>query len=872
MSPEGRGFADAIRALHEPGTVFEVRALNPKAGRPHTRAGYFDNAVTASAEATRLSGEFEGVYITLNPCAPALLARASNRIKESGRGEATTDADIVSRRWLLVDVDPVRPHGVSATDREKEAAASVARAVVLDLANRGWPAPLKADSGNGYHALYRIDLPNDDGSREVVKRVLAALAPKHDTAGAKVDLSVSNAARLVKLYGTLAAKGDSTSDRPHRASAILSVPEPLGVVAREQLEELAGEVASDGSSARAKERAQRSSAGMFNVEEWFARHGVTVLRTFEKGGATYFAVACPFGEGHGERDESTVICLASSALVYKCHHSSCTGRTWQDFRQHYEPCRERRRQSCQEDGRKAQERPAYSPVIGPTFEAQPKALAVFQPFPLAVLPESLRRFVRDGAATIGCDPAYVALPLLPALASAIGNTHRIQLKRGWTEPAIIWATVVGESGTAKSPAQELALRPIRDRQHEALSRHRDELAAYEREKLAYERAIAAWKRKGKEVDPPEIPEEPLAERCWTDDTTTEALAVLLLKNPRGILVARDELSGWFDFDRYSGRGSDAARWLEMFGGRPLIVDRKGGGNLYVPRASVSIAGGIQPRVLNRVLGEQHRENGLLARMLVAHPPRRAKCWSEADISKDVEDDLSLVFDGLFSLTAEKAEDGSERPRLVRLDPQAREAWIAWYNEQAREQCDLTGDLAAAWSKLEGYAARLALVLHLARWVASAGSGAGIQPGVVGVDSVEAGITLSRWFGAEAERAYSILAEDRESRDRRMLVEWIERRSGTVSVRDLTHNLQAFRGRSEAAEDALADLVAAGLGRWLDLDPGPQGGRPTRVLRLTTTDTATKTPENAGSPGVSVLVSPMWGPDDEDVIAPPPEVP
>lgn len=514
---------------------------------------------------------------------------------------------------------------------------------------------------------------------------------------------------------------------------------------------------------------------------------------------------------------------------------------------------------------------ATSPVIEAELERQPAAPAPFQPFPLGVLPEPLRRFVREGSTMIGCDPAYVALPLLPALASAIGNTHRIQIKRGWTEPAIIWATTVGESGTAKSPAQELALRPIRRRQHDALSRHTEELAAYRRERLAYEQALAAWKRNGKNVDPPEVPEEPLAERCWTDDTTTEALAVLLLKNPRGLLVARDELSGWFDFDRYSGKGSDAPRWLEMFGGRPLIVDRKGSGSLYVPRASVSIAGGIQPRILNRVLGEQHRENGLLARMLVAHPPRRAKRWSEADISQDVEDDLSLVFDGLFSFTAEKGEDGTERPRLVRLDPRAREVWIAWYNEQAREQCDLTGDLAAAWSKLEGYAARFALVLHLARWVASAGSGASIQPGVVGVDSIEAGITLSRWFGAEAERAYGILAETRESRDRRQLAEWIERRGGVVTARDLTHGMRVFRERSEAAEAALAGLVAAGLGCWFEPDSSPRGGRPTRAFRLFTTVTVTETPTDPENPRVSVTVTPVTGLDDEDVIAPPPQV-
>ncbi len=96
------------------------------------------------------------------------------------------------------------------------------------------------------------------------------------------------------------------------------------------------------------------------------------------------------------------------------------------------------------------------------------SVAAFIPFPLEALPEPVRSFVAKAARAIGCDPSFVALPLLAGLASAIGNTRRIELKRGWTEPAIVWAAIVGESGTLKSPALELALRAIRKRQHAAM--------------------------------------------------------------------------------------------------------------------------------------------------------------------------------------------------------------------------------------------------------------------------------------------------------------------------------------------------------------------------------------------------------------------
>jgi hypothetical protein len=483
----------------------------------------------------------------------------------------------------------------------------------------------------------------------------------------------------------------------------------------------------------------------------------------------------------------------------------------------------------------------------PSPESPSPAVPAFTPFPVAVLPEPIRGFVTEAANAIGCDASYIALPLLPGLASAIGNTCRIALKRGWTEPAIVWTAIVGESGTAKSPALELALRPIRKRQHDAMKEHAEAMKQHADALAMHERDAANWKKSRSNTPPPAKPEAPIAERCWTDDVTTEALAVLLLQNPRGLLLARDELAGWLgSFDRYSqgGRGgTDAAKWLEMFGGRPMVVDRKTGGTLYVPRAAVSIAGGVQPETLRRALGQEHRDNGLAARLLLACPPRRPKRWTEADVNPDTEAAVSLVFDRLFGLTPETDDDGDERPRTVTLADDGKRAWVAFYNAHAREQVDLCGDEAAAWSKLEGYAARLALVVHLTRW--AAGDATLRDPAWVDEASVAAGVALARWFGNEARRVYAILSESDDDRETRRLVEWIERRGGTVTARDLTHGVRAYRGDPDAAERALSALVEVGIGRWEADAHGPKGGRPAQRFRLVSTVTVTETPANAG---------------------------
>jgi hypothetical protein len=135
----------------------------------------------------------------------------------------TADRDIVRRGWLLVDFDPARPSEISATLGEKEAAYERAKEVRAYLKAEGWPEPVIADSGNGFHFLYPLDLPNDQESRELVKGVLKALAFKFDDDRVKIDTGVYNAARIVRLYGTTTRKGDHTNERPHRRSVIKKV-------------------------------------------------------------------------------------------------------------------------------------------------------------------------------------------------------------------------------------------------------------------------------------------------------------------------------------------------------------------------------------------------------------------------------------------------------------------------------------------------------------------------------------------------------------------------------------------------------------------------------------------------------------------------
>jgi hypothetical protein len=221
----GEEIIRSLEVLFEPGAVVELRAFK---GR-ETVSGYYDDHVVLAGEAGRLEDRGYSVNVTLNEVDPALLARAANRVRKVYREPTTADSDIVRRCWLPLDFDPMRPSGVSATEAEKKAARLRAIEVREFLRGLGWPEPVVGDSGNGYHLLYRIGLPNDRESTELVKGVLEALAFKFSDEAVEVDTSTCNAARIWKLYGTTARKGDDTEERPHRRSRLLKVPEGAAV-------------------------------------------------------------------------------------------------------------------------------------------------------------------------------------------------------------------------------------------------------------------------------------------------------------------------------------------------------------------------------------------------------------------------------------------------------------------------------------------------------------------------------------------------------------------------------------------------------------------------------------------------------------------
>jgi hypothetical protein len=347
----------------------------------------------------------------------------------------------------------------------------------------------------------------------------------------------------------------------------------------------------------------------------------------------------------------------------------------------------------------------------PIFGELPSAT----PFPVDALPVATRRFVREAAAAIGCPPEMIAVPLLGTLSAGIGASRVVHLKRGWQEGATLFLAVVGRPGTKKTPAAKAATAPAWERQAELRRRYRDEREVYEAE-------CRQWKdgsseESEDEESAPEPSDEPTLGRTVVEDTTTEALFLILEENPRGVLVGKDELTGWLrSMNQYKGgKGSDRQVWLSIWSNHPTVIDRKGKAEpIIVPRPFVSLVGSVQPDRLSELA--RGPDDGLWDRFLISYPELRRTRISDAEISDEASAEFKQLYGKLADLRMPEDESGEPYPSVVPLSSDAWEVFKEVADSLAEEVYapGFPARLEGTWSKMEAYLARLALILALCR--------------------------------------------------------------------------------------------------------------------------------------------------------------
>ena len=311
-------------------------------------------------------------------------------------------------------------------------------------------------------------------------------------------------------------------------------------------------------------------------------------------------------------------------------------------------------------------------------------------FPLDVLPGATQKFVVTQSDVIGCDPSGLAMVCLANFSAALDHRFGLKMmKHGnwWARPAL-WVLLVGGSSVKKTPPMKEALHELHAIQNSL--------------RESYELELAAIKKADDGREPP-----PLPPRYIVNDTTIEKLADILARNPRGVLVMRDELAGWIgQMDKYGGasRGAstDRAFWLQAYDGGTYLVDRINRGETYVPNLSVSFAGGIQPNRLAELSGLT--SDGLLQRFLPTM--LRASVFTKDAPAAGPFDDYAVLTRKLVS---------AEPQRLV-LDNdalQCMEDLRRHLHDIEQEAEGVAEGFPSFVGKLAGVAGSLALVLHMA---------------------------------------------------------------------------------------------------------------------------------------------------------------
>jgi hypothetical protein len=721
------------------------------------------------------------IYLTMNPIdsGASILKDASPMLRRAGRGDSTTNADISRRSNFVIDLDPVRPTDTGATDEQLNAARELADKIEQELAALGWPMPARVDSGNGVHLYFRIDL---ESQSDLPRRALEGLAERFSTPAVKVDVTIHNPARILRVPGSWNSKG--TDRALHRVARLVRAGDDRLLTA-EQLESVATPSQTSAAPASSSTSAVVVSAAAksFDLETWLTKHGVRHKgrEDWTGGGAgahRWILEVCAFNPAH-DKGEAVITRQANGALGFKCHHDSCAERGWQDFRRVVEASR-------------------HAALQISNFRRAP--------YPVHALPALLRQAVDVQIHICGADPASVAVPLLTTCIATVGNAVTIAPWAGWSEAMAAWTALIAPSGSMKSSTIGLA-----------------------------ENVVTALER---QFPTPEEGER--RERFRVTDATTESLAMLAAKNPRGLFCIRDELAGVLNgLDQYrKGSGSDEAFWLSAIDGKPHAVDRKISGSACIPRLLISLLGGIQPPVFGRIArNRSFAESGFAARFWLIWPPRRT---ATLEIPTD-EQETALLTAGirlrlaLETLRSVPMADGE--PIKIGLDRGAQTELQSFARGQEAINLELpdTSVMRGCRSKSRGWAARLAGVMVLLR----AHEERGVRPDdeplpEIDFDSLKvcasdmaAAIELTEWQLAENERAYRALRLDdhdlQRDRDYELALEALDEATGEVTSAMLARK---HRIGAEQAAAILGRLVAAKLWGERHDKPGEKGGRPT----------------------------------------------
>lgn len=436
------------------------------------------------------------------------------------------------------------------------------------------------------------------------------------------------------------------------------------------------------------------------------------------------------------------------------------------------------------------------------LSSQADSIAIDRIFP-SKLSEPINKLMK----WLNLRPESAATALITGLSSVCNPQTRIVLNSnlGWSESPGFNGGIVANSTQKKSPIMNtFMIRPLTKLQVEENERYEEAFSDYQAQKEEYDAIKNSKKDKDQlsEKYPDGPPQEPKKTVWYYTNTTIEKLKAQMAEQPdKGILLAVDELAGLFgNMNAYrGGKGSDRQDLLSMKDGSPISVGRKNG-DVFVKSPLVSIFGTIQPKVLQKILGDGNDSDGFFARFCFVRQPLAATTLPELT---DQTFDISPMIESLYRQVA------SLPATTYRLSSAAYSALknVVDAYEQKRVSAG-EHPIGNVYGKSGGRIGELSMLLHVIKYCFVCQ----IPPEVIEVETVKAAIELVAFYTNQSQAIYAELDNKPASIAPHLLkIITLAKSKGTLTPRTVTKYIRDMQSAKDKIPSYFDELEKMGLG-------------------------------------------------------------
>jgi hypothetical protein len=852
--------------------IIEIRALEASLDN-YTRfqteyVGFFNNFKDIKTSLPSIT-HASGIYYIFNQIAPECMAVSKNCFTKAKRGMATRDSDILTRKFILIDIDPNRRPQISSTDEQHKQAYAKAIDVGRYLKINDIEASGFMDSGNGMHIYISVDIPTKDDN--LVKDFLEHLAIKFDDDNISIDTVVHNPARLAKLIGTKACKGSDSPDlsMPHRMAKSIYLQEkpakvPFSLVSkyvrdRQETTKLDTLITTKQQATKKKD-IQATKPGCFNLQDWLGYYEVECKSIREESKSTHYTLeTCAFHNDHN----AFLINYNGGGVGHKCFHNRCKDFKWQDYRKQVEgksekPALYKENEYVNNTVNKTVDNGIVEYIEEWDENPTRLTLPIAKNLTKDMVPSLIWELANDLAPKNNSQIEYYAIAFLSVIQAALGRKFTIKVSETFKIIPNNYTVLIGTSSQNKSKPLGDAMEPFekidaedRIKYHEKKSIYdgiiipaKEELSELEKNlrqnlKKHQNKSLSnALNINVNDADISDIKEkrekisnltEPVDKYPFFQDASESALGNALFDNKSGVLLFNDELAGLIDSFNASYNDKLKSTLLETwYGNKSRRILRGATGKkddkrvVNIAAACINILGSIQPDVWKSFISSSNNiRSGFVHRFqqtIWCEEPNEEYELDTSPINQGLVNQYHHLIDQLYHYEADVEHDKAET-RIIELNEKAQIIRDKWHVKLVNwtRTINASETFKSHWKKYDYLMPGLALTFHMIENPVST-KYEPIQD--VSEDNICRAIRLTEMFASHSVKTFGLV--DKETSEGGQLIEILKVAKSESSQGELTKRnlMKKTRGRKfgNDVEENIKSLQTLG---WLRISNKPK---------------------------------------------------